>query len=220
MLKALLCILMGYAVGCINPSYLIGKHRGIDIRTTGSGNAGASNALILMGKKIGFISAIFDIAKATLVYYLADHLFPTLAWAGVLAGSACILGHIFPATMHFKGGKGLACLGGVILAFDWRVFCILLTVELVLVLLVDYICVAPITASIIFPILYGVLIGDLWGALILCVPGVAILFKHIENLERIHAGTEAHFSLLWKRDKELERVTEAAKQAHEEKIEK
>ena len=73
-----LCILLGYAVGCINPAYLIGKLRGFDIRRSGSGNAGASNALITMGKAAGVFSMLFDIAKAVFVTQLCAALFPLL----------------------------------------------------------------------------------------------------------------------------------------------
>ena len=73
--KILLCILFGYLVGCINPTYIIGRLRGIDVRKHGSGNAGASNALILMGKYIGIFSALFDIFKAAGVMWLAPVIF-------------------------------------------------------------------------------------------------------------------------------------------------
>ncbi|MGN1445913.1 MAG: glycerol-3-phosphate acyltransferase [Eubacteriales bacterium] len=205
-LSAILCILMGYFIGCINPAYLFARIRGFDIRKTGSGNAGASNAVIVMGKTVGIISAILDIAKAVLSVRLAILLFPKLVYAGEIAGVACILGHIFPVFMGFRGGKGLAALGGVILAFDPRVFLIMLLLEILLIFITDYICFTAITASVIFPILHGFMTGQVIGALILAIAAPAILYKHMENLRRIKAGTEAHFSLLWHRDKEAQRL--------------
>ena len=203
-----LCFLIAYLIGGINPSYIAAKIKGFDIRTKGSGNAGASNAVITMGKAVGIFSALFDILKAFFAVKIAVWIFPELPVIGDVAGTACILGHMFPALMGFRGGKGLACLGGVILAFDWRVFLILLGVELLLALLLDYICVVPMTASVIFPVLKGVLTKTLAGSLVLSASSVAILLRHIENIRRIRQGTEAHLSFLWNRKKELERLQE------------
>lgn len=209
-MATVLCILLGYGVGMINPSYLIARARGFDIRKSGSGNAGASNAVITMGKGVGIFSALFDIFKAFFVTVCAGVLFPETFCARELAGCACILGHIFPAVMGFRGGKGLACLGGVVLALDWRLFLILLAGELLLALVVDYICVVPMTASVIFPVVYAFLSRNPAGALILAVSSVAILYRHVENIRRIRNGTEAHLSFLWRRNKEEDRLREAA----------
>ena len=222
--KILLAVLFGYAVGNINPSYIIGRLRGFDIRKKGSGNAGASNAVITMGKAVGIGSALFDIFKATAVVWLSHYvLFKEVPYAAEIAGVSCILGHIWPAVMKFKGGKGLACLGGVILAFDWRLFLIMLAAEIVLAVVLDYICVIPVTASVLLPLFYGFFgadgtgwlwrgAGSWWGALILSVAALAIWLRHIENFKRIKNGTEMHLSYLWKKDKEAEvaRVTGGA----------
>ena len=210
--KILLCILFGYLIGGINPSYIIGRLRGFDIRKRGSGNAGASNAVIVMGKAIGVGSAIFDILKATAAYWLATLIFKDLTYAAEIAGVACILGHMFPAYMKFKGGKGLACLGGVLLAMDWRFFLAVLATEILLAILVNYICIVPITTSIITPIAYG-LFGSQgvapwfikaengWaGAAILSIATVAMLLRHIQNIRRIARGTEMHFNYLWMKE--------------------
>lgn len=199
-------IVLGYLIGTINPSYLIGKIKGMDIREKGSGNAGGSNALIVMGKAIGFACMLFDIAKACLAVLIMNRLAPESHYAGLLSGVFCILGHMFPFYMNFRGGKGLACLGGSILAYSWKLFFIMLAIALILVIITDYICIAPIAASIAWPILYGYMEKDMWGTLILLIATLAILLKHVENLKRIKKGTEAHFSFLWKRDEETERV--------------
>ncbi len=212
--KIILCILFGYVIGCINPSYIIGRIKGIDIRKTGSGNAGASNALITMGKKIAIFSGLFDIAKAATAYLVAPLIFADVTLAAEIAGVACILGHMFPVYMKFKGGKGLACLGGVLIAIDWRLFFAMLAVEILLCIWVDYICVVPITASILIPVFYG-LFGakgvapwllharNGWlGAGILFISTAAILYRHIQNLHRITYGGEMHFSYMWSKDKE------------------
>lgn len=204
----LYCTLIGYFIGAISPSYIMSKMHGFDIRDKGSRNAGASNVVIVLGKAMGALCAVIDIAKAALIVLLAQSLMPKFALAFPVTGVACILGHIFPFYMKFRGGKGLACLGGIVLVFDWRVFLILLAVETVVVLVVNYICIVPITASVAFPIIYGVMTNNIWGSLILLILTVVILYKHKENIRRIRNGTEVHFSFLWNKEKELERIAQ------------
>ncbi len=224
--KILLCILLGYLVGGINPAYIIGTLRGFDIRKKGSGNAGASNAIITMGKRVGVISALLDIFKATAVMLIAP-LFLKVPFAAEIAGVSCIIGHVFPAFMKFRGGKGLACMGGMLLAIDWRLFFVMFTAEVILLLLVDYICFVPITAAILIPIIYGAfgsagagtLInanGGWWGAAIIAAGTLVVFGKHIENLKRIHHGVELHFSFLWSKNKEAE--IERVRKNHESRI--
>ena len=226
--KILLCILFGYLVGGINPAYIIGTIRGFDIRKKGSGNAGASNAILTMGKRVGMISAVFDILKGTAVMVIAP-LFLKVPFAAEIAGVSCIIGHVFPVFMKFRGGKGLACMGGMLLAIDWRLFFIMFTAEVVLLLLVDYICFVPITASILIPIIYGAfgsagtgsLInanGGWWGAAIIAVGTTVVFVKHIENLNRIRLGRELHFSFLWGKNREAE--IERVRKNHENHIKK
>lgn len=205
-MSVFLCALMGYLVGCINPAYLMAKAKGFDIRQRGSGNAGASNAVITLGKKAGAASAVFDVFKAYIVAKTAGLIFPGVALANELAAASCILGHIYPLPMGFRGGKGLACLGGTILAFNSHLFLILLMVELLLAFVVNYICIVPITASIIFPMLYLFFTGSLGGTLLFSLVSAVMLMKHIENLHRIRKGTEARFSFLWNKEEEIERL--------------
>lgn len=120
-LCALACVAAGYFIGCINPAFIIGRIKGYDVRSSGSKNAGASNTVIMAGKLAGVLVALLDIFKAALSWRLCQALFPQFALAGILGGVACILGHMFPVFLHFCGGKGLACIGGVVLAA--RYFC-------------------------------------------------------------------------------------------------
>ena len=205
-MKYVLCILIGYLIGAINPSYIIAKLRGFDIREKGSKNAGASNALILFGKVLGIGCALFDIAKATFAIWLCGKLFPELTYSFAVTGVACILGHVFPFYMDFKGGKGLACLGGMILAFDCRVFLIMLAAEIIVAIVTDYICFVPLTASAVFPIVYGIMRQDARGALIISLILPLMIYKHKENLKRIKQKTEMPFSFLWKKEKALEKT--------------
>ncbi|MCR4684408.1 MAG: glycerol-3-phosphate 1-O-acyltransferase PlsY [Lachnospiraceae bacterium] len=200
------CVLMGYLIGSINLSYLISKSKGYDIREHGSGNAGASNLIITMGKKIGAFVAVVDVMKAFLVVRLAMYIYPEMKYAGVIAATSVILGHIFPFYMGFRGGKGLATLGGSILALDYRLFLILLLFALFIAFVTDYICFAPITCSVLFPVIYGVAKKDVWYAVILFIATVCIIYRHIGNLKRIKTGKELRFSFLWNRKAEAERL--------------
>lgn len=203
-----LCSLMGYFFGNINPAYIISKFRGFDIRDRGSGNAGASNVTMIMGKKAGFLTALLDILKAAVVTSLAAALFPNIKFAKILAGSSCVIGHIFPVLMKFHGGKGLACLAGMIISYDSQLFFNILIIELFLGLGFDYICIVPMSGSLLFTSIYALSTGDPSGTLILATVSIIILIKHIENIYRIENGTEAHISILWKKDKELKRLKE------------
>ena len=203
----LLSAVMGYLVGTVNPAFILAKLHGFAIRENGSRNAGASNALLLFGKARGVLCAVFDIAKAAFIIWLTGLIFAPANTFAVTA-TACILGHIFPFYMRFKGGKGLACIGGMILAYDIRVFGIMLAAELVIVLTTKYICFVPITASVAFPVVYGVMDRDLYGALLLVVVTVVVFCKHLINLKRIRVGREARISYLWSRDKETARLKE------------
>lgn len=213
-MNAILCLIFGYFIGTINPSYIFGKLRGMDIREGGSGNAGATNATLLMGKAVGFLCAILDIAKAFIACKTATHLFPSLTDAGVVAGCGCILGHIFPVWMGFAGGKGLACLGGMVLAYDWRILCILLLAELVLIAFINYICLIAITGSAAFTVVYYFQSGDLLGTALLAAVAVVILIKHIPNLRRIADGSELKIRYLWDKEGETRRVQEKHPDLH------
>ena len=208
LVQIVLCVLFGYLIGNINPSYIIGRMRGFDIRKKGSGNAGASNAVITMGKAVGVSSAIFDILKATAAYVFATMIFPDVTFAAEVAGAACILGHMFPVVMGFRGGKGLACVGCVALGIDWRFFLLLLLSVILIAIVTNYICSAPIFASIVVPLCYGFFgkegTGWLlnaengwWGVVILSVAMLTVLFRHTQNIYRIATGTEMHFNYLW-----------------------
>jgi glycerol-3-phosphate acyltransferase PlsY len=122
----IICLLLGYAFGLIQTSYIYSKAKGVDIRKMGSGNAGSTNALRTMGAKAGAITLLGDVFKcvfAVLVVWLMFHqshpeLFPLLK---VWTAAGVILGHDFPFYMDFKGGKGIAATAGMVLSFgDWR----------------------------------------------------------------------------------------------------
>lgn len=203
-------MIIGYFIGCINLSYIISRLKGFDIRHVGSGNAGASNLVIVIGKKIGLFVAVLDVMKAFMAFRMAQFIFPDayagmISYAGVIAGVGAVIGHVFPFYMGFKGGKGLACYGGTVLAIDYRLFVVLFILALLIAIVTDYICFAPITMSFIVPISVGVVYNTWIPSAIIAVASAVLLYKHRENLYRIRAGEELRFHFLWRRKDESER---------------
>ena len=218
-------LIIGYFLGCINLSYIISRIRGFDIRHVGSGNAGASNLVIVIGKKIGLLVAALDILKAFLAFNLAQFLFPEayagpISYAGVIAGVGAVMGHVFPFYMGFKGGKGLACYGGTVLAIDYRLFVILFIIALLIAIITDYICFAPLTMAFIVPISVGVIYNTWIPPAIIGVASLVLLYKHKENIERIRSGDELKFHFLWRRSDESERfgITDDGKEIFNRKV--
>ncbi|MBQ9664390.1 MAG: glycerol-3-phosphate acyltransferase [Oscillospiraceae bacterium] len=202
----MLCCLIGYALGNFSPAYLFGRMKGYDIRKEGSGNVGATNAFILVGKYAFFITAFLDIMKAFAAWVLCAHLFPDLAVAGPLAGTACVLGHMYPVLLRFHGGKGLATLGGVVLAWRWQWFFLLLAAAIVLAFATRYVCLVAPTMSLVIPASFYWKTGFLAGALILLVPAIPIFIKHWPNFVHIADGTEMRTSFIWDKEGELKRI--------------
>ena len=200
------CCIIGYLLGNINPAFLFAKRKGYDPRVDGSGNAGASNAFILAGTLAFFATAILDILKAFLACRLCRYLFPSLPVAEQIGGVACILGHMFPAALRFRGGRGLASLGGAILSWDWRFFLALLALAILIAFLTNYICFVAPTIALLFPALYYARTRFWPAALVLLVPVIPVFCKHLENFRRIREGTEVRMSYLWDKDAELRRT--------------
>ena len=202
--RALFCIAAGYSLGSINPAYLMGMHRGYDIRKKGSGNPGATNTFLLEGKAAGACVMLFDMGKAALSVALCRSFFPGFRSAGELAGTAAILGHMFPAKLNFRGGKGLACIGGTILALGD--FPVMLGFAAAVLIKTRYLCMVPISASVFYPLYHG-LISDNWqGAAILALVALPVFAKHTENLRRIKEGRELRVDFMWDREGELRRT--------------
>ena len=205
-LNIFLCCCIGYFLGNLNPAFLFARRKGYDARVDGSGNAGASNAYILAGKFAFFATAVFDILKAFTACRLCRHFFPAFPVAEQLGGVFCILGHMFPVFLRFRGGKGLASLGGVVLSCSWKTFLILLAIAFLIALVTNYVCFAAPVMSLVFPGWFYLRTGFLAAFLVLLIPAVPIILKHVENFRRIREGTEARFSYLWNKEAELERL--------------
>ena len=120
-LARLISILIGYLFGLFETGYFYGKMYGIDIRKQGSGNSGATNTLRTLGKKAGIITCLGDILKTVLAVIVARAIFKDrypdgVMLLGLYAGFGAVLGHNFPFSLKFKGGKGVAWTGGTVLA--------------------------------------------------------------------------------------------------------
>ncbi len=152
-MAAIFSLGLGYLVGCINPAMVIAQMKNINLREEGTGNLGATNTAYVMGKKAGYFVLFFDILKSYFSFKIAKWLFPKLLISGILASIGCILGHCFPVTMHFQGGKGLAAFGGLILAYKPWMFLTIITVGITLMFVFNTGVIAPFMGCLMFPTL-------------------------------------------------------------------
>ena len=189
-MKYLLCALVGYALGCISPSWMVSKLKHTDIQKSGTKNLGTTNTFIHFGKGWGSLVLFCDMSKAFLSVKLCGWLFPEFVLAGVVAGCMAVIGHIFPFYNHFRGGKGIASFGGFILATDIRCFLFLLIVGCILSLIFNYGCSISFTAAALFPFLYSAKIGSRLAFIFLVACSTVIICKHIENIKKIRTGEE------------------------------
>lgn len=185
-----LAILLGYLLGCSSMAFYIGKLKKKDIRTAGSGNLGASNTTVLFGWGAGVAVALHDIGKAVLAVFAAKWLLPELEYAGAAAGVACVIGHIFPFYLGFKGGKGLASYFGMALALNWKLGLLLVAVILLATLITDFISVGALSSIVVAPVYMGIATHSLILVGILCVATFVMFLKHWENIQRIAKGEE------------------------------
>lgn len=202
--RALACAGVGYSLGEINSAYIMGMRKGYDIRKKGTGNPGATNTMLLEGTLAGAFVTLFDIGKAAASVSLCRRLFPNYKSAGETAGTAAILGHMFPAKLDFRGGKGLACMGGTVLALGD--FPAMLGFAAAVLMKTRYLCAVPISASVFYPIYHGLISGNWEGSAILGTVAFPVFAKHIENLKRIKDNRELRVDFLWNKDSELERT--------------
>jgi glycerol-3-phosphate acyltransferase PlsY len=204
LLKAALAYLLGSIVG----SLVIGRLRGVDIRTLGSGNAGATNALRTQGKAVGLTVLVIDLAKGWLATaWLAHATLPVIlpaapaleAWSVPVCALAVMLGHVYPAWFGFRGGKGVATLVGVLLGISATLVEAFLLTFLVAVMLFGYVGLGSMLASLAVALFiatgYFSPRGPLLTFAVLAL--VLILYTHRGNIERMRAGTESRARRLW-----------------------
>ena len=205
MLPLLIAGFASYLIGSIPAGYIAGRIVGIDIRTVGSGNIGATNVTRVLGKRYGYPVFIVDflkgfaavgmsimIAKRTQPVSIPSELF------GVVGAVACVLGHSFPVWLGFKGGKGVAASAGALFGLMPFVALIAVAVWLIIFYLTRYVSVASMTAALAVPItMLGMMfLGETGGTTLLyfsiCLAAV-VIFRHRSNLSRLVRGTEPRF---------------------------
>lgn len=191
-------VVIAYLIGSINSSILISKAvTGKDIRTSGSGNAGATNMLRTMGKKYAVITLVIDILKGVVALLLAKLAINLGAYtsATYIAGVAVVLGHNFPVFFGFKGGKGVATSLGVVLLLDWKIGLITLVVALAIMAISKYVSLGSITAAVVFMVLQVIAMAvtdsfDIARLICVLILGGLLIIRHRANIVRLANGTE------------------------------
>ena len=205
-MERIICLLIGYVFGLFQTGYIVGKVHHIDIRQKGSGNAGSTNAVRVMGWKAGVCTFAGDVIKCVLAVCLARYLYRDMDCVPLLAmyaGVGATLGHNFPFYLKFKGGKGIAVLAGLVVSTNPWMVPIPLSAFLIAVVLTRYVSVGSLLAATTFfleVLLYGKL-GGLQMVLnyriemyVLTFIIMALAwFRHKENIKRLIAGTESRF---------------------------
>ena len=187
-------IIVGYLLGSLNTSLVIGKFYKVDVRQHGSGNAGMTNTLRTLGKKAALLVIFGDLLKGILAY-LAGYFIYGGELGGMLGGTACIIGHIWPAFFGFKGGKGVLTTLAVLLMFDWQIALGLMAVFIVILLLTRYVSLGSIVAAFVFPIAAAGFGRDIQTMIFSGIIAVLVILRHHENIGRLLRGTESKFSL-------------------------
>ena len=206
MLIVCFLLLLAYLSGSVSGSLTLGRLRGVDIRTQGSGNAGGTNAFRTQGAKFAVGVVLIDIGKGALAAWLALRFAPVesmlpvrmVAWLAVLAAA---LGHVWPLWHGFRGGKGVGTLlGGV--AVLWPVALLPLFLVWVCVLVASgYVGLASIIATACLLPLAVWLRADVATQAFAAVAALLVLFTHRANVQRLRAGTESRFERVrfWRR---------------------
>ena len=185
--KIIISIIIAYLLGNISPSIILGKLHGIDIKKEGSGNAGTTNALRVLGKKAALITLIIDIGKGVLAVVIGKLIGGEAV--GYLCALAVFCGHIWPCFYRFKGGKGVATAFGAILAVNWILGLSALGIVAVGVALSQRMSVGSLLGSVTFPIICWLLEPDF--IYIGCIMAVIVLIKHRANIGRLFRGEES-----------------------------
>ncbi len=208
-----LLILIAYVLGSIPFGLIVARSKGVDPRTSGSGNIGATNvARVLGGKKWFFLVFFLDMLKALIPMLIASVIVrdvsktPTLYAMWIGCGVAAVLGHMFSLFLKFKGGKGVATSAGVVLGL-WPYYTIpgALTILTFIVVfyLTRYVSLGSIAAAVSMSIWYVLIglsqgwpiTGEQWPLLAFALlMGAMIIYKHRSNLTRLLAGTESKFA--------------------------
>jgi acyl phosphate:glycerol-3-phosphate acyltransferase len=203
-------ILLAYLTGAIPTAVWVGKiFYGIDIREHGSGNAGATNTIRVLGYKAGIPVLLFDVFKGWLAVQIAL-IFPhaqfspdVLTYIRIALAVAAVVGHVFPVYAGFRGGKGVGTLAGVGIALYPLALLIVLGVFVITLAATRYVSVSSIFAALIFPLAVVFVTGQHHPGLVALSVLVAIFvpLTHLKNIRRLLKGTENRFDFR-RRDKQ------------------
>lgn len=179
-----------YLIGSIPFGFLIGKMRGVDVRTVGSKNIGATNVYRTVGKKWGFLAFFCDFLKGFVPTCLAARLFPHPLALPVLVGLACVIGHTLTVFMKFKGGKGVATAFGMMMALiPYPTLCAF-GVFVVTVWLSHYISLGSMLAAAVLGVAVWLFPCILLMRVIADLIAVFVIVKHRSNVQRLLKGCE------------------------------
>jgi glycerol-3-phosphate acyltransferase PlsY len=194
----IIVLVTSYLLGSVPTGFLAGKARGIDVRKVGSGNIGATNAFRVLGKRAGTIVLLVDafkgFAAARWTPLLAVAFFPAaqsqLQNLALVAGVAAILGHNYTCWLKFKGGKGIATSGGVVLAWAPLACVTALALWGIMFLATRFVSVASIAAALILPVAVWYWNGGIMMTMVMAALSTLAIVKHKANIQRLIAGTE------------------------------
>lgn len=193
------CFVLAYLLGSLSTAVWVGKaFHGVDVRTHGSGNAGATNTIRVLGVKTGVIVMIIDVFKGWLAVALSGWLLfsllniDQLIIVKIVSGLFAVTGHIFPLYTGFRGGKGVATFVGVILALYPLAFFIVLVWFVIVFMLTRYVSLDSVTGALIFPLIVVFFLKEQNTALIVLsiIIAVFIPLTHHKNIRRLLNGTE------------------------------
>ena len=195
-----LTALLAYLFGSVPTGFLVARAKGVDIRTAGSGNMGATNVFRVLGKGPGILVLAIDALKGALAVLLLPHLLvglagPQAAAIGLplVAALCAVLGHNYTCWLGFKGGKGIATSAGVLAALVPWAFLVTLTVWLIIFVVSRYVSLASVCAAAALPIATFALHAPLPFVWLTLTLGLLAIGKHRPNLERLLKGTEHRF---------------------------
>ena len=193
-MEYLLIILVCYVIGMINPTLLIGFFKNVNVRKTGSRNPGTSNAAMTFGLRYGIFVGIIDILKGAMPVIVLRVMYPDQDLMHVLGGFMVMIGHIFPAVMKFKGGKGTAPFGGFLLAAMPLYGIIMTFVYFFGLKLWDYMAVSTLIVIVLTPITMFFYGYDMVSIGLLSLFMIISIYLHLPNFARIYYGYEVGIS--------------------------
>lgn len=206
-MERLICLIIGYVCGNFQTAYLMGKLNGIDIREHGSGNAGTTNTLRVLGRKAGAVVFVGDVLKCALAIWISRFLFgesyvDIIYILTLYAALGTILGHNYPALLGFRGGKGMACTAGLMLFYHPWLLVICISTFLIIFLTTHYVSLGSVVMYGVFVVVMAVLsftgmLGALTGAQIAEILTISVFMavmavvRHWTNVKRLMVGTES-----------------------------